>query len=144
MKFYHSPSFSMDKTYYALYSSIMLLLLSLYFIYTKKGTLTLRILLFIVGLISTIHHCRTYDDEDYDIFKIIDWILVAIFGLYILYLYQNRTTFIVLLVISVLILYLQLKSKPSKTQSLLNSFIHILVAMILLLNNSTVCTYKGG
>lgn len=135
MKFYHTPSFSINKPYYSLYTSILLLLLSFYFIYTNKGTLSLRILLFLVGFISTIHHCRTFDDEYRDVFRVLDMLFANLLGLYILYLYQNTITYGILLFVSLFFLYIQLKCKSSKTQSLLHSYIHILVAMVLLSNN---------
>ena len=135
MKFYHTPSFSINKPYYSLYTSILLLLLSLYFIYTNKGTLSLRILLFLVGFISTIHHCRTFDDEYRDVFRVLDMFFANLLGLYILYLYQNTITYGIILSVCLLYLYIQLKCKSLKLQSLLHSYIHILVAMVLLFNN---------
>jgi hypothetical protein len=135
MKFYYTPCLSSNKVYYSLYTSILLLLLSFYFIYSKKGTPFLRTLLFLVGFISTIHHCRTFDDEYRDVFRILDMFFANLLGLYILYLYRNRTTFIILLAISLLFLYIQLKCKSLKLQSLLHSFIHIFVAIVLLSNN---------
>lgn len=135
MEFYHMPSFSIHKTYYALYTSLFLFSLSLYFFYTKKGTPTLRKLLFLVGFFSTIHHCRTYEDEYHDVFRILDLFFANLLGLYILYLYQNPITYGIILIICLLFLYIQLECKSSKTQSLLNSYIHILAAMALLFNN---------
>lgn len=135
MKLYHKPSFSSQKTYFSLYTSILLLSLSFNFIYAKKGTPFLRTLLFFVGFISTIHHCRTFDDEYCDVFRILDVFLANLLGLYLLYLYQNTITYGIILIICLLFLYIQPKYHSSKTQSLLNSFIHIFVAMVLLFNN---------
>jgi hypothetical protein len=135
MKFYYTPSLSFNKTYYSLYTSLLLLSLSLYFIYTKKGTLLLRNLLFLVGFLSTIHHCRTFDDEYRDVFRILDMFFANLLGLYILYLYQNTITYGIILSVCLLFLYIQLQCKSSKLQSLLHSYIHILVAAVLLFNN---------
>lgn len=135
MKFYHMPSFSIHKTYYSLSTSLFLLLLSLYFFYTKKGTPLLRNLLFLVGFFSTIHHCRTYEDEYHDVFRILDLFFANLLGLYILYLYQNTITYGIILSVCLLYLYIQLECKSLKLQSLLSSYIHIIVAMALLFNN---------
>lgn len=135
MKFYIKPSFSLNKKYYSLYTSILLLLLSIYLLYKNKGTLILQYLLFIVGFISIIHHCRSFDDEYNDIFRIIDICFANILGLYIIYLYPNEITFGFIFLISFLFLYTQNKCKSSKVQSLLHSIIHISVIIIILLNN---------
>lgn len=135
MKFYIKPCFSFNKKYYSLYTSFILLLLSFYLISTNKGTLTLQYLLLIVGFISIIHHCRSFEDEYNDIFRIIDICFANILGLYIIYLYPNEITFGIIFIISFLFLYTQNKCKSSKIQSILHSFIHILVSLIIILNN---------
>lgn len=135
MKFYICPSFSKQKSYYSLFTSFLLLFLSINFIYYKKGPELLQFLLCLVGIFSVIHHSRSFSDEYNDFICILDRIFANLLGIYILFLYQNNRTFGIIIFISFLFVFIQNKCQSPKNQSFLHSFIHILVCMILILNH---------
>ena len=137
MKFYKVPKFCYGKNYYSLYTSFLLFMASLYLFQNNQGPMILKSSLFFVGLTSMIHHCRSFEDDYNDIFRIIDIIFANLFGLLILYLYPNPKTFALLTFISVLFLHIQFQCKQHpKKQSILHSFIHIFVIMIIFLNTN--------
>ena len=136
MKFYKIPKFCFRKKYYySLYTSFFLCMTSLYLFEKKQTPRILQRLLFLVGVISMIHHCRSFQDDYDDFFRIIDIIFANLLGLCILYLYPNQKTFTLLTIICFLFFHVQFqcKSNPQK-QSILHSFIHMIVIIIIFSN----------
>lgn len=133
MILYQKPSFSSKKKYYSLYSSLTLFLLSLYIIYRKEKSF-LSLLLFITGFISSIHHCRSFEDKYNDIFRILDMTFANILGIYILYKHPNQITFGGIFAIVFLFLHLHMKVKSIKLKSLLHSFLHYILCFVVIYN----------
>jgi hypothetical protein len=133
MKLYYKPSFSSKKKYYSLYSSLTLFVLSLYIIYRKEKSF-LSLLLFITGFISSIHHCRSFEDEYNDICRILDMTFANILGIYILYKHPNQITFGGIFAIVCLFLHLHMQVKSIKLKSFFHSFLHYLLCLLVIYN----------
>ena len=86
-----------------------------------------------LGQVET--HNEMEDEIEFDYLCIFDRIFANLLGIYILYLYPNNITFVLLITICFLFLFIQTKCQSSKNQSFLHGFIHILVCMILIVNN---------
>ena len=125
---YKTPSFSCNKPYYSLLSSISLLFLSIYLIYRQKR---IGYLALIVSILSIIHHCRSYDGDDYnDVLQVLDVSFAITLGV-VLFL-QNTYNKIVTAVIIVLYLaILFMFSDKPHIQSFIHMIIHILVMHML-------------
>lgn len=136
MKFYKIPKLCFRKKhYYSLLTSFLLFMTSLYLFERNQTPLILQRLLFLVGVISMIHHCRSFQDDYDDFFRIIDIVFAILLGLCIIYLYPNEKTFLLLILICFLFLHVQFQCKANpKKQSILHSFIHIIVIIIIFLN----------
>ena len=125
---YKTPSFSCNKPYYSLLSSISLLFLSIYLIYRQKR---IGYLALIVSILSIIHHCRSYDGDDYnDVLQVLDVSFAITLGV-VLFLQNtyNRivTTLIIVLYLAILFMF---SDKPH-IQSFIHMIIHILVMHML-------------
>ena len=130
MKFYIIPSFSSTKFYYSFYSSFLFILLGLYFIMTKRATKSIQYSLVLVGVISTIHHCRSFSDEYNDMVRLIDISCACFIAFLIIY---NNFTINVLFVATCIVgffLYIQNSNNlNSKQKSLLHGIFHISVCL---------------
>lgn len=130
---YKTPSFSCDKPYYSLLSSISLLFLSIYLIYRQKR---IGFLALIVSILSILHHCRSYSEfppslsDETDFLQVLDVSFAITLGV-VLFL-QNTYNKIVTAVIIVLYLaILFMFSDNPHIQSFIHMIIHILVMHML-------------
>ena len=88
IQLYKTPSFSCDKPYYSLLSSILLLFLSIYLIYRQKRNGYLAL---IVSILSILHHCRSYSEfppslsDETDFLQVLDVPSQLLWGLFYFY-----------------------------------------------------------
>lgn len=130
MKFYIIPSFCSTKFYYSFYSSFLFILLGFYFIMTKRATKPIQYTLIFVGVISTIHHCRSFSDEYNDIFRLIDISCACLLAFLILYVNYTMNVLFVATCIVGFFLYIQNSNDlNSEQKSLYHGIFHIIVCL---------------
>ena len=69
MKFYICPTFSKKKFYYSCYSSFLCFTWTLFYHFKKVLEKIVQYGLILMGLISMVHHCRSFTDDYQDIFR---------------------------------------------------------------------------
>ncbi len=131
---YTKPSFSCDKPYYSLVSSITMLLLSFYLLYRQKP---IAYLVLIVSILSIFHHCRSYSDfppslsKETDLLQVVDFLFALCLGVI---LFRQNTynkiiiSIIIFLYFNILLIFLDYPH----IQSFLHMVIHLLVVHMLL------------
>ena len=127
MKLFITPTFSKENYYYSFYSSIIILCSSIYLYFMNCP---FSFLVGIVGLLSIIHHTRSYQQKSTDFFRCIDIFFANFLGLYIFYLYPNKETVFFLSLISFLYLLIQ-KINSFQYKSLLHSLMHIILCFMI-------------
>lgn len=118
MKLYKVAKFSCKKPYYSLISSICMFFVS---IYLKN------ILAIIVSVFSVLHHCRTYEDDDNDIFRYIDIFFALLLGFSFALHPEN---FVYLCLIIFIYSFIQIV-KSSHLKSIMHMILHFVVIYLL-------------
>ena len=137
MKFYICPTFSKKKFYYSCYSSFLFVLLGLYFIISKKAGKILQYGLILMGLISMVHHCRSFTDDYQDIFRYIDMICANLLALIVFFDHPTKTTFFLGCFVLLLYLYIQNICRSPVYKSLFHALFHTIMCLIIFMLYST-------
>lgn len=119
MIIYKIPKFSCKKPYYSLLSSILMLVVSIY----VQNSLAL-----VVSIFSSVHHCRTYEDDDHDLVKLFDMMFAILLGISFLQKKDNLKYIISIIFIYIFIQFV----KSTHMQSFLHMILHGLVIYMLL------------
>ena len=130
MIFYYKPSFKWTYPNYSLLSSFLFILLGIYFIITKQAPIIIQNITLIVGIISVIHHCRTFDEDFNDIFRMIDIFFANLLVVLIFYYKPTYDTFCFGLFLLFFFLMIQ-KFYSNRNKSFFHAIFHLLICIFI-------------
>ena len=133
IKFYTIPTISSSKYYYSFYTSFGFILLYFYLQCYQKCASILYHTILLVGIVSSIHHIRSFEDDYNDMFRYIDIVLATCFTLLMVFFYWNQVLICFGILLVVFFFYIQTQITSPKKQSIFHAWLHLLVISLVLL-----------
>lgn len=121
-----------DYDYWSLWTSILFFPLGCY-LYSLPGyPKPVSILIIILGVVSTIHHTRSYEDDYNDTIRWLDYIVALLLGGCLFYYYYDKVLFWVLGIIGFVIKTNIYSLCKTEEKSLIDALLHLYIICSLL------------
>ena len=131
MNFYSIPNCMPYSVFFSLYSSYIFIVLGIFILTIPNNPIPIwfGIIQTLVGIISTLHHMRPYEQYYNDIIQYIDIFLANVYGVCIVYLFKDIITIISLTLGAIFYTLIKFKKKYWH-----KSMIHLCMHMCIIVN----------